>query len=100
MDKIKTFITSAIVFGISMSLLFILMSILIINKNNYFQFIKYGIIIGLFSGILFSSFITIFVIIVEKKIKIDLDSDENIIYQGLANHFKGMESVGGKLYFN
>ena len=30
--------------------------------------------------------------------KIETDPGETIIYEGLANHFKGIEGVGGKLY--
>lgn len=30
--------------------------------------------------------------------KIDIDPDENIMFETPANHFKGIEGVGGRLY--
>lgn len=35
---------------------------------------------------------------VNKATKIELDTDEKLIFQTSANHFKGIEPVGGKLY--
>ena len=34
----------------------------------------------------------------EQSIKIDLDPGEKLIFQSSANHFKGLEAVGGKLF--
>lgn len=35
---------------------------------------------------------------VTQAIKIDTEADENILFETGANHFKGIEGVGGKLY--
>lgn len=35
---------------------------------------------------------------VSETTKIDTEPDENILFQTPANHFKGAEGVGGKLY--
>ena len=36
--------------------------------------------------------------VLEQNIKIDLEPGEKIIFQSSANHFKGLEAVGGKLF--
>lgn len=33
-----------------------------------------------------------------RNLKIDLEKDETILFQTVANHFKGIEAVGGKLH--
>jgi len=48
----------------------------------------YGLVIGKFG---LSKFIN-------KSIKFELKKDEKLIFQTPANHFKGIESVGGKLF--
>lgn len=35
---------------------------------------------------------------VSQTTKIDIDPDENIMFETPANHFKGIEGVGGRLY--
>jgi hypothetical protein len=59
-----------------------------------------GFISGAISGILFWWLIGVFANskIVKESTKIETDSDENIVFETPANHFKGLEGVGGKLY--
>lgn len=88
-DNIKTFLLAGIPFGITIGLFWGVMSNLSV-----------GIISGIILGFLFGFIISIFVSIQSKKFKKSssvIIGDGNIIMEGAANHFKGMESVGGWL---
>lgn len=90
-------------FGIGMTVFFILQNLLTENNQTTNQIIKSvvaGVIAGALSGVLFgwltgllanSKFIT-------RTTKIETEPDENILFETRANHFKGIEAVGGKLY--
>ena len=59
-----------------------------------------GLIGGAVAGLLFGWLMGLFIKskFVNDTTKIDVDSDESILFQTGANHFKGIEGVGGKLY--
>lgn len=64
-----------------------------------------GVVLGLLSAALFGLLIGAFARRVEQTDTFepggaapDFLPEEHVIHQGLANHFKGMEGVGGKLY--
>ena len=55
-----------------------------------------GALAGLVFGWLMGKFVNSKLLI--KGTAIDLDTGENIVFETGANHFKGVEAVGGKLY--
>ena len=80
-DNMKTFFLAGIPFGIIMGLFV-------------------GIIAGIILGFLFGLSISAFVTIQSKKFTRNsslITDNKNIIMEGVANHFKGAESVGGWL---
>jgi hypothetical protein len=89
-NSFKAFLLSGIPFGITMGLYWG-------AQSNFFI----GIISGIFMGFLFGLLISGFVYIQSKNFKKnskDIVGDKDIIMEGAANHFCGMESVGGWLY--
>ena len=96
-------IKPGLLFGTLMAVLFILEHIISAKINSTTEIVKI-ITIGIFSGAIGG---LVFGFLVEKfkssrfvnnSTRIDLDEDEQIIFQTPANHFKGAEGVGGKLY--
>jgi hypothetical protein len=88
-DSLKTFIVAGIPFGIIMG------AFVGITNNPYA-----GIIAGIILGFLFGLSISAFVSIQSKKFKKSsslITDDKNTIMEGVANHSKGAESVGGWL---
>lgn len=97
-DKVKI----GLVFGITMTIFFIAQHLLFsdnITSKEIFKSIISGVIGGAVAGFLFvwlmvkignSKFI-------KKGIKIEIDPNEKLIFETGANHFKGIEAVGGKL---
>src|SRR5687768_14784748 len=64
-----------------------------------------GLGLGLVAGVLFASLMGAFARQAERTDTFapggaapDFLPGERVVHQGLANHFKGIESVGGKLY--
>ncbi|KAA9036335.1 hypothetical protein FW778_19065 [Ginsengibacter hankyongi] len=96
-------IKSGLFFGIFTAIVLIsehLVSTNIHTTTEIMGIIVVGILSGTIGGL-------VFVFLMEKfkssafgnnSTKIDLDEDEQIIFQTPANHFKGAEGVGGKLY--
>ncbi len=70
------------------------------TTKEIFKFIISAIVAGTISGLLFGWLIGRFVNskFVNETTKITIDADEKMIFQTGANHFKGWEGVGGKLY--
>ena len=68
--------------------------------KNVIISISVGLFAGALSGLLFGWLIGLFANskFVTKGTKIDTDEDETILFKTGANHFKGAEAVGGKLY--
>jgi hypothetical protein len=98
----KKEIKTGLSFGIAMAVFFILQDLLThpLTTKNILTAIIVGLFAGALSGLLFGWLIGLFANskLVKKAIKIDIDEDENILFETPANHFKGIEAVGGKLY--
>lgn len=90
-------------FGIVIAIIFIAESLLftdVSNTNDIAKTIALGIFAGIIAGLVFGFVIEKFRSskFVNNSTKIDIHEDETIIFQTPANHFKGAEGVGGKLY--
>ncbi|HEY5406740.1 MAG TPA: GRAM domain-containing protein [Ginsengibacter sp.] len=90
-------------FGITMAVIFIAESLLSADDTStgdIVRIIATGIISGAIAGFLFGFLIEKFRTskFVKNSTIITLDADEKIIFETPANHFKGAEGVGGKLY--
>ena len=102
MDK-KTKIRTGLFFGIAMAIFFILQNLLT-HSNLTTKDVVITIVSGLFggalSGLLFGWLVGLFANSkrVTKDTKIDTEANETILFDTGANHFKGAEAVGGKLY--
>lgn len=89
-------------FGVGMAVFFIADNLFKsdnLTTKEIFKSVISGLIAGAISGLLFgwmmgkfsrSKFFS--------DIKINLDNDERLIFETPANHFKGIEGVGGKLF--
>ncbi len=63
--------------------------------------LKRGIIQSIFTGLIFSVMMSVFLKVQKQNfaaIKHDITKGKDIIIEGGANHFKGIESVGGWFY--
>jgi hypothetical protein len=100
MDK-KTKIKAGLFFGIAMTVFYILQDLLT-HPNLTIKDITISVVSGLFggalSGLLFGWLTGLFANILTKSIKIQTEAGETILFETGANHFKGAEGVGGKLY--
>ena len=90
-------------FGIAMAVFFILQTLLVNDKqatNQTIKSIALGLVAGAISGVLFGWLMGLFAKskFVTQTTKIETDPDEHILFETPANHFKGIEGVGGKLY--
>lgn len=90
-------------FGIVMTIIYVLQDLLTGDNHTTSQIIKSivaGLIGGMVAGFLFGWIIGLFSNskFVKQATKIDIEPDENIVFETSANHFKGIEGVGGKLY--
>jgi hypothetical protein len=99
----KTKIKAGIIFGIAISTFFIVRDLVThdnLEIKNLIMFITSGLIGGALAGLIFGSLIGLFVNskLITQTSKIDTASDETILLETVANHFKGAEGVGGKLY--
>ena len=85
-----TFWTSAIPFGVCMGLFFA-----IIGPGGYLT----ALLVGAVSGGLFGMALSLFATSgwIERSTKPPLKDGEKIVLEGLANHFQGIEAVGGRL---
>ena len=70
------------------------------SANFVAQVVIYGLINGILAGFFSGTFVRYFKFskFVGNTTKIDTQPDEDILFQTGANHFKGIEGVGGKLY--
>ena len=65
-----------------------------------FRIIAIGIISGLVAGLIYGGLMGLFLKskFIQQGGKFDKDADEEIVFEALANHFKKLEAVGGKIY--
>lgn len=87
---LKTFFSAGVPFGIMMGLF-----------KGIINGLYSGIFFGIFTGLIFGIGISIFLQNQKKKFKnisADVTKGKTIIMEGGANHFKGVEAVGGWLY--
>jgi hypothetical protein len=94
---------AGLIFGIGMTVFFILRDLLINDNQTSNEIMKHvvpGVLAGLIGGFLFGWLTGLFSKskFVNQETIIDIDPDEEIAFQTPANHFKGVEGVGGKLY--
>ncbi len=102
MDKISK-VKSELYFGISMTIFFILQDLMThdnLTTKRIIIAVVFGTLGGAISGLLFGWLMQLFL---KSKLftlstKINIDANETIVFETGANHFKGAEGVGGKLY--
>ena len=102
MDK-RSKTRSGLYFGIAMAVLFILENLLThdnVTTKKIVITVVAGLLQGAVAGLLFGWLMSRFV---KSKLfthgtQIDMDATEVIVFETGANHFKGAEGVGGKLY--
>lgn len=99
----KTKIKAGLTFGIAMTVFFILQDLLThdnLTTKNIIILIVSGLFGGALAGLLFGWLLGMFANskLVTQATKIDTEADETILFEIGANHFKGVEGVGGKLY--
>ena len=96
-------VKSGLFFGIAMTVFFIVEKLLTqdnLTAPEILKLVTGALVSGAISGCLFGWLIGKFAIskFVNKTTKIKIDPEEKMIFQTDANHLKGMEAVGGKLY--
>jgi hypothetical protein len=92
----KNSLKSGLLFGAFMSVWFIVAAIFI-DKETPSTGILIGVIEGVVSGVIFGITIHYFGKRVDKVAQVELEPGETLLFQTRANHFKGIEAVGGKL---
>lgn len=102
MDK-KTKIRVGLFFGVAMALFFIVRDFFInddLTARSIIISIVAALIGGAISGLFFAWFMARFANSksVAQSTKIEIADGETILFETGANHFKGAEGVGGKLY--
>jgi len=96
-------IKAGLSFGIIMAIFSILQDLLThdnLTAKSIIIFIIAALFGGALSGVLFGWLLGLFVNskAITEGTKIDTAADETILFETGANHFKGAEGVGGKLY--
>jgi hypothetical protein len=89
MTEIRNSILAGLAFGLLIGIYFAI-------KFNTNYALKAGLIAGILFGILLYFFVTSKT--VNRQTSLQPTEAETIIYSGGANHFAGIEAVGGKLY--
>lgn len=102
MDKKKRF-RSGLGFGVAMAVYFTLQNIWSaeeLGSNTVFKAIAVGLVSGAVAGLLFGWLMGLFAKskFVTQSTRIETEPGETILFESPANHFKGIEGVGGKLY--
>jgi hypothetical protein len=92
----KKFWTTALVFGIPWTVCMIIFTAIMEGSLNLNTILS-SIVGGIIASVFFAWVMQYTAGRLLEKINIETDNDETIIKEGGANHFKGMEGVGGKL---
>lgn len=94
-NRPRSFAFMALAFGVPMGLFFGL------TKGS----LEAGLVAGVAGGVLFGLGMMAFTKAASSSAALDMggepagfDPEEKVLFEGLANHFKGMEGVGGKLF--
>lgn len=87
---------SGVIFGIGMAISFITMNSIEASQINL-KIIVSGLIGAIIAGLIFGLFMK-YIFKKGNNIQIELQDNENILKEGLANHKVKYESVGGKLF--
>lgn len=101
--KLKNKFKLGFSFGIGLALFFIITNVLNNGFQSYLVLLKTSIaaiLAGTIAGFIYVWLMGLFTKsnFVKKSTTIELGADERIVFQSGANHFKGAEAVGGKLY--
>jgi len=94
-------IESGVIFGIFMAIFYIAQNLLTadhLTQKEVLASIISGLIGGTIAGFLFGWTTGLIAKAMAKGINLVPDEDETILFETGANHFKGIEAVGGKLY--
>ena len=97
----KAKLRAGLFFGITMSIFFILRDLWNIENfttKSLLTIIFLGIMCGAIAGILFGYLTGKFLKFTDSNVNIETEEDENVLLESLANHYKGIEAVGGKLF--
>lgn len=99
----KNIIRSALLFGLFMALFSIIRNLVAahdLTTEIVIKIIAVGLVSGLIAATLYGVLISLFLRskFIKQGGKFDKDADEEILFEGLANHFKKLEAVGGKIY--
>jgi GRAM domain-containing protein len=94
---------AGLIFGIVMTVFYLVETLLTsdnLSTNQILKSLAAGLLAGVISGFLFGWLIGLFAKskFVTKSTNIETQPNENILLETPANHFKGIEAVGGKLY--
>jgi hypothetical protein len=92
----KNAVKPGLFFGAFMSFWFIF-SAIFIDKHPLLTGLLVGILEGAVSGLLFGFATAFLVKKLDKSVQFDLEPGEASLFQTRANHFKGIEAVGGQL---
>ena len=99
--KMKKYKLRAVLFfGITMSIFFILRYLWDLENfttKSLLSIILLGIMCGAITGILFGYLIGTYSKFTGSNVNIETEADENVLLESPANHYKGVEAVGGKL---
>lgn len=90
-------------FGIGMTVFFIIQNLFALDQFSGGGIVKafvVGIISGVVAGLLYGLFIGLFKSSkgINQSLQLLLNDGETILFQTNANHFKGAEAVGGRLF--
>lgn len=103
MMNVKKNFKAGLGFGATLAIYFILKDILTADNltlNHIVKILVAGIIPGTLSAVIFGWFNRMFLNsqYFNKSTPVVLEKDEDVLFETPANHFKGVEGVGGKLY--
>ena len=94
-------IESGAIFGIFMAIFYFVQNLLTadhLTQKEVLASVISGLIGGTIAGFLFGWTTGLIAKAMAKGINLVPDEDETILFETGANHFKGIEAVGGKLY--